>query len=70
MLRLRMVGCRDLRDFTEGKVYIALHGVEWGIFIDRPYVTVHDDSGRTVCLHLSRFEPLDDLALYGGKYGQ
>lgn len=70
MLRLRMVDCLDLCCFTKNRVYTALRGVERGFFKDYPFVTVHDDWGWEVKLHLFRFEPLDDLELYGGKYGQ
>lgn len=45
---------------TEGKVYEVLHGIEPGIFEDRPYVTVVDDLGKERRWHLSRFEIVED----------
>lgn len=40
---------------TTGKVYIALHGLEEGIFSSRPFVTVIDDDGEPATAHASRF---------------
>lgn len=40
---------------TEGKTYIAINGLEDGIFPDRPFVSVIDDNGERIDTHASRF---------------
>ncbi len=42
-------------NLTEGKVYECLHGLEEGIFSDRPFVSFIDDNGKECSAHASRF---------------
>lgn len=49
-------GIRGVEDhLTQDKIYTALHGLEEGIFSNRPFVTVIDDNGKTFSCHASRF---------------
>lgn len=56
---LKAVGFRSEHSMTFGKTYEALEVAE-GIFPDRPYVVVHDDTGDRTLWHLSRFEVITD----------
>ena len=51
------VKCRNPTGYniTEGKLYIALYGLEAGIFEDRPLITFLDDKGVPARAHASRF---------------
>jgi hypothetical protein len=53
---IEAVGVRNLRDFTTGKQYETINGIEEGIFVDRPYVTLIDDAGSKQSMHASRFK--------------
>ena len=53
---IEAVGVRNLRDLTTGKHYETLNGIEAGIFVDRPYVTLIDDAGSKQSMHASRFK--------------
>jgi len=56
-MKIKCIGARTADGrLTDGKVYTALHGIEPGIFEDRPFVTVIDDLGKRWSGHLSRFE--------------
>jgi len=50
------IGARNIENnLTNGKTYVALNGLEAGIFPDRPYVTVIGDNGTEYSCHASRF---------------
>lgn len=50
------IGTRDIGNYlTYGKGYIALNGLEKGIFLNRPYVTIILDNGKPFTCHASRF---------------
>lgn len=53
---IEAVGVRNLRDFTTGKQYETIKGIEAGIFDDRPYVTILDDAGNKQSMHARRFK--------------
>ena len=53
--KLLAIGVSDIRELTEGKVYEALYGWEEGIFENRPFVSVIDDTGKQYSCHLVRF---------------
>ena len=53
---IEAVGVRNLRDLTTGKHYETIKVIEPGIFENRPYITLLDDSGNTQSMHLSRFK--------------
>lgn len=60
-IRLKAIGVRDISDkLTTGKEYEALFGIEEGIFLDRPYVTVIGDNGKQYSCHASRFKIIEE----------
>ena len=54
--QLKATGVRGLFNLTEGKIYTSLKGIEEGIFIDRPFVSLIDDNGKPFSCHASRFK--------------
>ena len=58
---LEAVGVRDYPDFTVGKQYTTIRGIEEGIFEDRPYVTVIDDNGKEHSCHAARFKIIGEV---------
>ena len=53
---LKATGVRGLSNLTENKIYITLRGIEAGIFIDRPFVSIIDTNGKGYSCHYSRFD--------------
>lgn len=62
MKPLDKIKCRNSHDYnlTQNKIYICLNGLEEGIFQERPFVTVVDDTGKKTVAHASRFEVITE----------
>lgn len=55
-------GVRGIRNLTHGKTYTAVKPSMGGIFQDRPYVSVVDDTGAVSTWYLRRFSFPEDVS--------
>ena len=58
-IQLLAVSVRGVPNLTYNKVYTTLNGIEDGIFLDRPIVTVIDDYNKPFGCHFSRFQKIN-----------
>lgn len=56
-------------NLTKFKEYKAIHGLEAGIFADRPYITVMGEYGKPFSCHALRFIKPEMLEKWKSTYG-
>lgn len=55
-MKVKCLAASGYHDLTEGKVYVALHDQEQGVFAGMPYVRVIGDLGEEVMAYARRFK--------------